>query len=54
MASMATLALKALSCLLRLAFISIVGCRFIDLFQPPLFYLLASGPIFEVHLKVTI
>ena len=47
---MATLALKALSCLLRLAFISIVGCRFIDLFQPPLFYLLASGPIFGVHL----
>jgi hypothetical protein len=48
---MATRALKALSCLLRLAFISIVGYRFIDLLQPSLFYLLASGPIFGVHLN---
>jgi len=36
--------------LLRLAFISMVGCRFIDLLQPPLFYLLTTGPIFGVHL----
>jgi len=51
MLSIATRALKAQSCLLRLAFISIVGYRFIDLLQPSLFYLLASGPIFGVHLS---